>query len=58
MKPSSTVRIAAMSYGSDFKTAAKVVEAEPVVANSEAEFWRFNILEPLYIAIAGADEPC
>jgi hypothetical protein len=41
-----------MSYGEDLDGAAEVMEADAVVPDTEAEFRRFDVMEPLDIAFA------
>jgi hypothetical protein len=43
-------------YGEDFDGVAKVMEADAIVADTETELWRFDVMEPLDIAFA-AREP-
>jgi len=48
----SAISIAAMFYGDDLDGVAKVMEADAVIPDTETEFRRFDIMEPLDIAFA------
>ena len=50
------VGLAAVLDGSDVEGVAVVVEAEPVVADAEAELGRLDVLEALHVALAGGGE--
>jgi hypothetical protein len=45
-----------MLDGGDVEGMALVVEAEPVVADAEAELGRLDVLEALHVALAGGGE--
>ncbi len=44
-----------MSYGEDQDRIAEIVEANPVVADAEAQLWRLNIPEVLDVAFTGGE---
>src|SRR5450755_318595 len=44
-----------MSYGDDFDQVAEVMEADAVVSDTETEFRRFDVMEPLDIAFAARE---
>ena len=50
------VGFSAVSDGGDVEGVAVVVEAEPVVADAEAELGRLDALESFYVAVAGGGE--
>ena len=45
-----------MLDGGDVEGVAVVVEAEPVIADAQAELGRFDVLEAFYVALAGGGE--
>lgn len=45
-----------MADGGDEEGVAVVVEAEPVIADAEAELGRFDVLEAFYVAVSGGGE--
>jgi hypothetical protein len=49
------VGFAAMFYGKDHDGFAEIVEADAVVAGSETELRRLDILEALDVAFAGGE---
>lgn len=44
-----------MFYGEDHDGVTEIVEADAVIADAEAELWRFDVLESLDIAFAGGE---
>ena len=52
----SAVDFAAMLDGGDVEGVAVVLEAEPVVADAQAELGRLDVLEALHVALAGGGE--
>jgi hypothetical protein len=50
------VGFAAVLDGGDIEGVAVVVEAEPVIADAQAELWRLDVLEALHVALAGGGE--
>ena len=45
-----------MPYSGDVEGMAAVVEAEPVIADAQAELGRLDVLESLYVTLAGGGE--
>jgi hypothetical protein len=52
----SAISLAAMSHGDDFDGVAKVMEADAIVADTETELWRFDVMEPLNVAFAARED--
>ena len=52
----SAVGFAAITDGGDVEGVAAVVEAEPVVADAQAELGRLDVLEALHVALTGGGE--
>ena len=50
------VGFAAVFYREHFDGISEVVEAEAVVADSEPELWRVDVLKAFYVAFAGGEE--
>jgi hypothetical protein len=50
------ISFSAMLHGEDFDGIVEVAEAEAVVAETQAEFWWFDVMEPLYVAFASGDQ--
>ena len=52
----SAVDFAAVLDGGDVEGVSVVVEAEPVVADAQAELGRLDVLKALHVAFAGGGE--